>query len=203
MSATDPRDRTVPPARLAGRSTGWWGMAWGLVAVWSMVSTVAFAAVYLRGVASAWPPTGAPLPGLLAPAISSVPLLLSLGPAVLLHTAVRSDSTLRLMAGGAGALALGLAHLVLQAASYGDLGFTARTDAFGSTFFALVGFSHLLVGVGLVMLVVLQLQTWGLGLTRRLAGMAVNVALWWYSAVAAWVVLAAVAYAYPRLWPQL
>lgn len=186
--------------RLAGRSTAWWGMLWGLAALASLLSTLLFSFFYLAALAPEWPPAGIPLPGLLLPSLATAILVLSVGPAALLHTSVRADDVRRLLAGVAATVVLGTVAVALIAIDLARADFTPQTHAFGSAYFGVTWFQVLTAVAGLALLAGIPFHTWNGGLHPRLQTMAVVTAVFWYYVAGGWLAVYATLHLAPRLW---
>jgi cytochrome c oxidase subunit III len=188
------------PCYLSGTaSTVWWTMALILVVFAVALSLLVFSYFYLRSGAADWPPPGIPKPGLLAPALGAGLLLASCPPMWLADRAIRRGDRGLLVLGLAGGFGLAAAFLGLQLAEQATLPFTHTTNAYGSIFFLLAWFETLLVGGGLIMSGVVQLQAWLGYFTRYRFGAVENLAMYWYFMAAAWLVVAGVIYGAPHV----
>lgn len=190
---------TEPVPRLAGRSTGWWGMVIGLAALSSMHTTFVFAYFYLGGRAAQWPPADVAPPGLLAPSIATALLVASMAGAVWAHTGVRTGGAARLLPGALATVLLGGAFVAVAGLDLAATGLDHRT-AYGSIFLALSLFHLVNALVGVAMFAVVPFHVWARRLDPRLQVMAVSSALFWYYVVGGWLVVYAALYLSPYLW---
>jgi cytochrome c oxidase subunit III len=147
--------------------------------------------------ADRWPPEGTDPPVFVRAAGAATALV---GSCLALYAGVRRGAQ-----GRRGGLKLGLAAgFTLSSAALGvilaDLGtvpFTAQTNVYGSLFFALAGYTAVLMFAGLAMLAAVQLWVW-LGFFGPHENLAlVNVTLYWVFVAASWLPVFAALYVAP------
>lgn len=181
--------------RIAGTSTGWWGMIMALLVLSSMLATMLFAYPYLGAGAQQWgpgetPPLGmAVLAGLLA--------LLSMAPVMVMHRAAGRGRA-RAVALGAGATAvLGVAFILAVLADLAGSGVSATQDAYGSVRVVTVVFHMAVAAVGVILLLSVPLRLWTEHLGARQRTAAVCAALLWYYVVGGWLTVSAMVHVLP------
>lgn len=170
--------------RVAARATSWWGMTLGVAALASMLSTIIFAALFLRGVSGAWPQ--APARSLVMPGLV---LALTLASAVTVgwaHRSVRTRSRARLQTGSAVGSVLGVGILAAAASDLATVGFRWDAHAYGSVYWLGVGFQGMATLAGVVMMLAAAVQVWRDDLGSRGRAAAANTALFWYFVVGGW-----------------
>lgn len=193
------RPRTRPAVMIRPERAGWWAMVMliGFLAVGS--AALLFSYFYLLINSERWPPQGTDAPdmtlaGAAAVAMIAGTLAIYLG----VSGAVR---------GRRGGLKIGLACGFLLAAGalaalssdLAGVSFTAQSNVYGSLFFALAGYSAVLMGAGLVMLAMVQVWVW-LGYFGPEENIAlVNVGLYWAFVAASWLPAYIALYVVPNL----
>lgn len=181
------------------RATSWLGtlLAAGCQAV--LLVSLIIAYVYLGSGAGPWPPVGIDLPDLLVASIGTVILLASAIPMAWASAGIRQGQRLRLKAGLALSFLLGAGFVGIAVYEYVRQEFDVTTHAYASSFLVLLGFQALQAGIGLVMIVLVQIWTW-LGYYDEERHAAIqNTALNWYYVVASWLVVFAVLYLSPHV----
>lgn len=197
-----------PPAAIdAGRlpHLGWgpaaevWWAIWSLITIEGTVFVMLVTVyLYLRGVASAWPPEGIRPPGLSASTANLLLLLASVVPTVGAHrSALRTDrrATARYLAV---ATALSLGTIALRGLELAQLHVRWDGHAYGSVVWMILGthLSHLVASTledGLLCALVLG----GPLEDKHYVNVTVS-CLYWYFVVAAWIPLYLVVYWLPR-----
>lgn len=154
--------------------------------------------LYLRAIATAWPPEGIPLPSLSASSANVLLLLASVVPTVAAHrAALRRDRR-----ASARALivvtALTLGTLALRGLELAQLPMCWTGHAYGSIVWTILGAhaSHLVASVLEDVLLCLLLR-WGPVEDKHYVDVTVG-ALYWYFVVAAWIPLYLLVYWLPR-----
>lgn len=177
-------------SRVAARSTAWWGTALTVGVLASMLSTIVFAALYLRtgAAADAFLPAG-DAPGIRGPLLVLAVAIVSVVPVAWAHGAVRVRSGGRLQAGSALGSLLGGGVLLAAALDLATQPFRWDDHAFGSVYWLGVGFHGLTTLAGVGMLGYAQVHAWRGALEERGRGVAASTALLWYYVVAGWAVL--------------
>jgi cytochrome c oxidase subunit 3 len=189
---------TAPgPAGLAplGRSRplAWWGTLLALGAATSMLTTMAFAHVYLGALGDVRPGLGSPLVALVLLLASSATMAFAR-----LRARTRVDA-----AGALPALvvtaALGLAFVLLQVQHYAGLGLDVQREVADASFLVNVVMHHVLAATGLVALVVAAARLARLPDSLRSRDAVFVTGLVWQTTVLAWVPLFALLYLAPGL----
>lgn len=197
---------TAPPAgrrqqaRVAGRTTVWWGAVGTVAILASMHSTLVFASLYYRQRATAWPPEGVALPDLTLPVAITVVALASIAPAAWAHSQVRADTVGRLQLGALVTAVLGAVVGALSVADLAAAGFTHSTNAFGSVYWVMNGFHLLVTAIGIAMLLFAPLQVWRAPLSSRNRSIVVAAAVIWYYIAGGWAVNLFALHLIPRWW---
>lgn len=195
-SEADPR-----PPRAVSRTTAWWGMLMAIAVLSSMLSTLVFAAVYLRAGADRWPPDGASPPPLGVPLMATALLVASSVAAIRVQAVARRGGRRgQLQVALVVAFLFGGAFLASQLIAELALGLNWEADVHDSVFLVTAAFHHVgaLVGMAAFVFVVVHLRT--AVLTPRQQILAVNAALFWHYVAGGWVVVFAVLYVMPRVW---
>lgn len=182
-------------SRTVGRS----GMKLLILILWIALACLLFSYFYIRLVNDVWPPEGIGLPDLTLALISGGLLLFSGGS---IYGAIRG-----IQAGHNNHLALGLAITILLGATavglqifeFTGLEFRWDTHAYGSLFYV-IGICTLgLLAGGVLLNATVLFWAWRGRFTAQRHVMAENAALYWYSALAAWLVVFATLYLSPYL----
>lgn len=187
----------------AGRSTGWWAMVLFISTESATFASLIASTFYLRFSAKgSWPPSGEKEPSLVLPTIATVVILVSCLPMALGSLAAARGSRAGGLLGSLGALAGGIAFLVLQVvdwiSEWPDS--TISKDAYGSLFYGLTALHalHVLIGVGMLIFLVASLAV------RRAAarprGPVSLVAIYWYFMGVVAVAVYLTAYLSSTLW---
>lgn len=193
-----PAARRLPlgsPGRLA---PGWSGMLALLVTEGALFAYLLFSYFYLASQSTgAWPPDGPPRLALAA--ANTLILLASSACAIWAERGIRLGRKSRLIAGLAGALALGIAFAAIQFFEWRSRGFTLSYDAYGSLYFTITGFHMAHVIAGLLMLAaMLSWSMLGYFDSRRHAAISIGT-LYWHFVDAVWVAVFAALYLTPYL----
>jgi len=171
------------PEAPAGRTTGWWAMVLFIATESATFAAILASDFYLRFSAKGdWPPAGEKEPGLVLPTIATVVIMVSCLPMLLGSLAAARGSRAGGLLGTLGALAGGVAFLVLQVLDWRSEwpDSTISKDAYGSLFYAITGLhaAHVLIGVGMLAFLLVSLAV------RRAAarprGPVSLVAMYWY-----------------------
>lgn len=176
------RPRPAPEVP-AGRSTGWWAMVLFISTESATFAALIASEFYLRFSAKgSWPPASEKEPDLVLPTIATVVLLVSCVPMLLGSLTAARGSRVGGLLGTLGALAGGIAFLVLQVldwlSEWPDS--TISKDAYGSMFYGITALhaAHVLIGVGMLVFLTIAL------VVRRAAarprGPVSLVAMYWY-----------------------
>lgn len=176
------RPRRAPEAP-AGHSTGWWAMVLFISTESATFAALIASDFYLRFSAKGtWPPTSEKEPDLVLPTIATVIILVSCVPMLFGSVTAARGSRAGALLGTLGALAGGVAFLVLQVldwlSEWPDS--TISKDAYGSMFYGITALHavHVLIGVGMLVFLAVSL------VVRRAAarprGPVSLVAMYWY-----------------------
>ena len=199
--------RAAPAAIDAARlpHVGWgpaaavWWAVWSLITIEGTVFVLLVTVyVYLRGIATAWPPEGIRLPGLAGSTANVLLLLASVVPTVGAHRAAlrrdRRATTHYLVV----ATVLSLGTIALRGVELAQLHVRWDGHAYGSIVWTILG-THLshLVASTLEDVLLCLLMRFGPLEDRHYVDVTVS-ALYWYFVVAAWIPLYAVLYLFPR-----
>lgn len=193
--ATEWREREV------GRgSTSWWGMVLALLVLATTYVAMYFAYVYVRVGVDRWPPEGIDRPSLALGALAVAALV---GSAAALATALwrlpaRDDVRERL--GLAGTVLLGTAHVALLWTDWLDFGVPVGTHAYVSLYYILPAIHAVVVVLGLLIALTMLAMPLTPRVVRREVGLRC-LQLYWGLVVVAGVVLLAVVYLLPYVWP--
>jgi heme/copper-type cytochrome/quinol oxidase subunit 3 len=195
-SAFTSRLASRPPAAPSAprRNTGLIGAVFFIVSESMFFLGLFLAYFYLRGGSQAWPPPDVP------PLSPSLPLLNSALMAVSVACMAWADRGLaagnrrRLQAGLTAAACLGLVFMVIQSLEFAGVGFGPGSNAYGSSFFFLMGFhvARVFGGVVFMVIVLARALIGQFSPARRAAVQAC--ALYWYFIAAVWAVVFAVLY---------
>ena len=190
-----PRERPIEKMR------GRWGM-WLFIGTEGMLfALLFFGYFYLGGSQAKWPPREDPTLKL-----ALVLLAILLASSVVLWWGERgikrgSAATLRL--GLVGTLLLAAAFLYVQSIEYRHhlQKLTPQTDAYGSIFYTITGFhlAHVIVGVLMLLFVLARAMAGHFDGERHLAVQ--NAALYWHFVDVVWLLVVAILYVSPRLYP--
>jgi cytochrome c oxidase subunit III len=196
-------EAAIDAARLPALGWGpaaavWWAI-WSLIAIEGTVFVLLVSVyLYLRAIATAWPPEGIPLPSLAASSANVLLLLVSVVPTVAAHrAALRRDRR-----ASARALivvtALTLGTLALRGLELAQLPMRWTGHAYGSIVWTILGAhaSHLVASV-LEDVLLCLLLLWGPVEDKHYVDVTVG-ALYWYFVVAAWIPLYLLVYWLPR-----
>ncbi|CAN5516191.1 hypothetical protein BH23ACT9_BH23ACT9_30980 [soil metagenome] len=184
-------------ARIAGTSTGWWGMVLALLVLSSMLSTMLFAYPYLGAGAERWGPETAPPLGWAA--LAGALAIGSGVPTVAMHRAAGRRSARAVAVAGAVTAALGVAFVL---AALGDLaasGASATEDAYGSVRVVSVVFHLVVAAAGILLLLGVPFRLWAAELGPRQRTAAVCAALLWYYVIGGWLAVSAMVHLLPLL----
>lgn len=171
------------PEAPVGRTTGWWAMVLFISTESATFAAALASYFYLRFSAKGpWPPTADKAPDLLLPTVATAAIVVSCLPMLLGSALAGRRSRGGAALGTLGALAGGVAFLVLQVLDWRSEWpeSTLSKDAYGSLFYALTGLhaAHVLVGVGMLVFLLASLAV------RRTAarprGPVYLVAMYWY-----------------------
>lgn len=199
--------RAAPAAIDAGRlaHVGWgpaaavWWAVWSLITIEGTVFVLLVTVyLYLRGIATAWPPEGIRLPGLAGSTANVLLLLASVVPTVGAHrAALRRDrrATTRYLVV---ATVLSLGTIALRGVELAQLQVRWDGHAYGSIVWTILG-THLshLVASTLEDVLLCLLMRFGPLEDRHYVDVTAS-ALYWYFVVAAWIPLYLLVYWLPR-----
>lgn len=200
MSRRTRKRRTARQAlMIRPERAGWWAMVMliGFLAVGS--AALLFSYFHLLINSEQWPPEGTAVPDLTLAAGAAGAMVAA---ALALYIGVAGGARERRGVLKAGLAAGFLLAAGAMAALWVDLmrvPFTAQTNIYGSLFFALAGYSAVLMAAGLVMLASVQVWVWMgyFGPRENLA--LVNVGLYWAFVAASWLPAFAALYLVPNL----
>jgi cytochrome c oxidase subunit I+III len=187
----------LPVGASGRRSVGWWGMAAVVVTEGAFFAYLLFSYFYLASISSNPWPSEVPRFGL--PLVNTLILLASSAVVVWAHRGIRAGHTRPLRLGLAGAIALGVLFLALQAVEYSRETASATRDAYGSLFYTITGFHGAHVLVGLIMLVVVLVRALRGHFTNGRYEAVSNVALYWHFVDVVWLAVFTSLYVTPHL----
>lgn len=181
-------------------STSWWGMVLALMVLATTYVAMYFAYVYVRVGVDRWPPEGIDRPsldlaGLAAAALVASAAALAVG---LWRLPARDDVRERL--GLAGMVVLGAAHVALLWTDWLNFGVPVDTHAYVSLYYILPAIHAVVVVLGLLFALTLLTMPLTPRMVRREVGLRC-LQLYWGLVVVAGVVLLAVVYLLPYVWP--
>lgn len=185
---------------VARGSTSWWGMVLALMVLATTYVAMYFAYVYVRVGVERWPPEGIDRPSLELAGLSVAALVASAAAlaAGLWRLPAREDLRERL--GLAGTLLLGAAHVALLWADWLDFGVPVGTHAYVSLYYLLPAVHAVVVVLGLLFALTLLAMPVAPAVVRREVGLRC-LQIYWGLVVVAGVVLLAVVYLLPYVWP--
>jgi cytochrome c oxidase subunit 3 len=146
-----------------------------------------------------WPLDNIALPDLPLAIASAVVLITSGGVVNWAVNGIRQGSNRRLAVGLALTFILGAAALGIQIFDYMHLPFAWNTNAYGSLFFVMGILAWIVVSGGMLINALTQIFAWRGRYTARRHVMAENTAIYWYSAIAFWLVTFGTLYVSPYL----
>jgi len=185
-----------------GRSVNWWGMIFFITSEALIFANVIAAYLYLEIRQGRWVlPTGEHL-DVVFPAINTVILLASSGPAILARAGIAKGNQRTLVLGLLGTIILGTIFLIGQAYEYTNLfgqHFTLQYQVFGSAFFTLTGFHGLHVTIGVIFLLICLIRALR-GHFNEKKHFAVEAGeMYWHFVDLVWVVVFSTVYLLPLL----
>ena len=169
-----------------------------LVTEGALFAYLLFSYFYLASQSTgAWPPDGPPRLALAG--TNTLLLLASSACAIWGERGIRRGRKARLVAGLAGALALGIAFATIQFFEWRSRGFNLSSDAYGSLYFTITGFHMAHVIAGLLMLAAMLVwSVLGYFDSRRHAAISIGT-LYWHFVDAVWIAVFAALYLTPYL----
>jgi cytochrome c oxidase subunit I+III len=176
-----------------------WGMGLGVLIMGIALATFLFSYFYIRLENPVWPPEGIAPPETLFAIISGFVMLISGGMMRWAVGGIRQGNVGRLRAGLGLVFILGAAALGGQIFDFTQMGFTVDVHAYGSLFYVVGGFAFALLIGGLIMNAFVQFWAGRDNYTAHNHVAVGNLALYWYAAVAAWVLTFATLYGMPYL----
>jgi cytochrome c oxidase subunit I+III len=189
----------INASRFGIKSSIWWGLL-ALV----VIETVVFGSLvstyfYLRFGSVEWPQFGIEPPSLLLPTINSFILWASIIPMYIADTGIAKGNQRRLKFGLVTAGLMAVAFLAIKVYEMSEVDFTWATNAYGSIYWAIIGFhsAHVLAVV-LKTLVIGYFAFSGYYNEDRYAGVTSN-GLYWYFVALIWVPLYFTLYLAPYL----
>ena len=180
-------------SRMVGRS----GMMLLILIIWIALACFLFSYFFIRLENPVWPIDNIGLPRLPLALVSAALLLLSGGGIYWAVSGIRGGSNRRLALGLALAFGLAAVALGLQIFDYTRLPFAWDTNAYGSLFYVMGSFAMLVLAGGMLINLLTQLFAWRGQYTARRHVMAENVALYWYAAIALWLIVFGTLYLSP------
>jgi cytochrome c oxidase subunit III len=185
-----------------GRGINWWGMIFFISSEALIFANVIAAYLYLEIRQGRWVlPSGEHL-DVLFPAINTVILLGSSGPAIIARASIAKGNKRGLIWGLVGTIVMGTIFLLGQAYEYTNLfgqHFTIQYQSFGSAFFTLTGFHGLHVTIGVIFLLVCLIRALR-GDFNEKKHFAVEAAeMYWHFVDLVWIVVFSTVYLLPLL----
>jgi cytochrome c oxidase subunit I+III len=189
---------TLPRIVFGNAGMVWWGtVGFILIEAFSLSLTVA-AYLYLRRNVMEWPPSGTPLPDLLAPTIGVVVMLLSNIPMQLVARAAKQFDRAGVILWLTVTSVFGIAFWVIRVFEFDALNTLWDSHAYGSIVWAIVGFHAVLI----VMEVGETIGGWLMFIFAPTEEKhyvdACDNAMYWLFVTVAWVPLYVVVYLLPR-----
>ena len=192
----------LPLHGTGSRSIGWWGMVFLLAILFTVLGSLIFSYFYLRLYSDQWPQAGLPLPEL-RPLVAAVGLLVAAGCAQTFTSWGRRRNHRRAVSlGTAATTIIGLGYLAIRLANLFGTAFLPTANAYASIYFAINGFSLLVVLTGVAMQtgVLVRLLRRGEPLdTPRLKLWLQNSELFWFFAMATAAIGLATTYLVPHV----
>ncbi len=177
---------SIAGTRRRAYSTSFWGMATVVMTESTVFAVLLAAYFFLRASATVWPPDGIELPELRYSIPFSVLLWASSAPILYAEHALRRERIGAMRVGTALTFVMGLAFVGYALYDFDSLHFGWTDDAYGSSFYVIVGLHTIHVVVGLAMLLMVQIKAW----TGRYDGgrhaSAEAVFLYWHFVDAVW-----------------
>jgi heme/copper-type cytochrome/quinol oxidase subunit 3 len=185
-----------PPARPEAprRNTGLIGATFFIVSESMFFLGLFLAYFYLRGGSQAWPPSDVPPLSPALPALNSIIMAASAACIAWADRGLAAGNRRRLEMGLAAAACLGLAFLVIQSIEFAGLGFGPHSNAYGSSFFFLMGFHVARVFAGIVFMVIVLARALIGQFTPARRAAVQACALYWYFIAAVWAVVFVILY---------
>lgn len=181
------------------RTVDWWGVVFLIVVLSAFFSAIMFSWFFLRFGAERWPPQGTSQPETILPAIATGALLLSCLPLILLQLRLRAGNSPRFNLLLALSFLLGVTFTGVQAASFLGLDFGARDHAYGSAFYTTTVFVMVLLLGGLYVGAIVQARAWKGHFNGPRHVAITNLALYWYSVTAMWLIVFVSLYLLPYI----
>lgn len=185
---------------VAAGSTSWWGMVLALLVLATTYVAMCFSYVYVRVGVERWPPEGIDRPSLELAGLAVAALVGSAAAlaAGLWRLPTRNDVRERL--GLAGTVLLGTAHVALLWTDWLDFGVPVGTHAYVSLYYGLPAIHAVVVVLGLLFALTLLAMPLTPSVVRREVGLRC-LRLYWGVVLVAGIVLLAVVYLLPYVWP--
>jgi cytochrome c oxidase subunit 3 len=186
-----------------GHSLGWWGMIFFIASEALIFANLIASYLYLEiRNGSIWTLPSGHILEVAFPAVNTVILLASSGPAHFAGRSAAKGDRRGLILGLLGTIVLGVAFLCGQAYEYTGLfnqGFTLQYKTFGSAFFTLTGFHGMHVTVGVLFLLVCLIRAIRGDFTKA-SHFAVEAAeMYWHFVDIVWIVVFSTVYLLPLL----
>lgn len=173
------------------------GMLLFILIIWIALACLIFSYFFIRLVNVNWPLAAAPLPNWIFAMASAVLMLISGGVVYWAVKRIHDNDLPRMRLGLGVVLVLGALALGVQGYDYMQLPFTWQTDAYGSLFWTLGVIVMLITLGGLVINILIHVWGWQGRYTARRCVIIENLAYYWYSAIAAWVLIFGILYLAP------
>ena len=190
----------LPTYAFGNRSLMWWG-TWGMMLIEATVFAIGIVAYfYLRGLATAWPPSSAP-PGLLFGTLNTVILLASGVPNHLAAKAGEREDLPAVRLWMVVCVLFSIAFQAVRAFEFGALNTHWDANAYGSIVTALLTLHTIHIITDFVETVVLTVLMFTGPLNgRRFVDVNENADYWWF-VVATWLPIYFTLYWVPRVFP--
>ncbi len=187
----------IPVWTTGSRAVGRGGMMLLILILWIALFCFHFSYFFLRVQHEVWPLDNLPLPNWSLAALSTGLMLLSGGTVLWAVRGIRGGSNVRLALGLFVTFGLGAAAVAVQVYDYLQLTFDWQTNAYGSLFYIVGGYAIVVTLGGLLINALTQFWAWRGQYTAQRHVMAENTTLFWYSAIALWIVVYGVLYGAP------
>jgi cytochrome c oxidase subunit 3 len=188
------------PVRTAGsRAVARAGMLLAILLIWIALACLLFSYFFIRLMNVSWPPETIPMPNWIIALSTTLIMLASAGVVYWAIKRIEENDLFKMRVGLGVVFVLGVLALGLQLYDYLQLPFGWQGHAYGSLFYTLGGLAFLVVLGGLLINALINLWALTGRYSARRHVIIGNLGLYWYSAVALWVVTFATLYVIPYI----
>jgi heme/copper-type cytochrome/quinol oxidase subunit 3 len=180
------------------RGHEWWGLAFGLAALFALLASLIVSWFYLRFAAAAWPIDAEPLALDLALVATAIAVG-ALGAALACGWSASRSRRRGLVGATAGLTVLAAALLGVLGAEIAGAELRATADARASLFYVLLGFVVAVASVGLLLAGGVAMRALRGDFTREHHVAVQMLTTWWYFVVVAWLAVFATVYVAERV----